>query len=188
MTWLPDRAEALEFLRTFVKQENLVRHMIATEAIMKELAKRLGGDEQLWGLAGLFHDLDLELVQGDMHKHGRKTAEILQEKGFPQEGIDAILAHNGDVLGCMPNNTFQYALSAAETITGLIVACTLVYPSKKIADVKAKSIRKRMKEPRFAARVNRDRIMLIEHTGLSLDEFIEISLRAMSGIAEELGL
>jgi len=186
--WIPDRNEALAFLRTCVKQENLVRHMIATEAIMKALARKLGGDEQLWGLSGLLHDLDLELVGGDMHRHARETARILEEKGLPREGIDAILAHNGDTLGIPPKGNFHHALSAAETMTGMVVACTLVYPSKKIADVKAGSIRKRMKEHRFAANVSRERIMLIEKTGLSLDELIDISLQAMSGVAAEIGL
>ncbi len=185
---LPGRQEALALLRQHVKQENLVRHMLATEAIMRALARRLGGDEELWGISGLLHDLDLEIVDNDMNRHARTTVGILQGIGFPQEGLDAILAHNGDVLGIQLRNNFELAMTAAETITGLVVACTLVYPTRKVADVQAASIRKRMKEKRFAANVNRDRILEIEKTGISLDELIDISLQAMRGVAADIGL
>jgi len=186
--WLPERSEALELLRHHVKQENLVRHCIATEAIMRSLARHFGEDEDLWGITGLLHDMDLELVGEDMHKHARKTVEILEGKGFPEAGLKAILAHNGDVLGVPMSNPFEHCLSAAETITGLVVACTLVYPSKKVADVKPKSIRKRMKEKRFAAAVNRDRIAAIEGAGLGLDEFIPLALEAMRTVGDDIGL
>jgi uncharacterized protein len=186
--WLPDRDEALSILREHIKTENLVRHMIATEAIMRALARHFGEDEELWGITGLLHDMDLEIIDDDMHRHGLRTAEILGERSFPPEGLHAILAHNGDIIGVEKEGLFDHALSAAETITGLIVACTLVYPSRKIADVKPKSIRKRMREKRFAANVDRDRIRLIEKTGLPLDDFIPVALSAMSDYAHEIGL
>lgn len=186
--WIPAREEAMQLLRTHIKTENLIRHMVATEAIMRALATRLQGDPDLWGITGLLHDLDLEIIDDDMHRHARTTADILGGKDFPAEGLQAILAHNGDVLGIEKDGNFDHALSAAETITGLIVACTLVYPSKKVADVKPKSIRKRMKEHRFAANVSRERIALIENVGISLDEFIVLSLEAMKGVGEEIGL
>ena len=119
--------------------------------------------------------------------HARVAAGILEEKGFSQEGIGAIVTHN-DELGVPRTTPFHWALSAAETITGLIVACTLVYPSRKIADVKPKSVRKRMKETRFAANVDRNRIMFCEKIGIPLDEFIVLSLEAMTSVADELGL
>lgn len=186
--WLPDRNEALALLRTHISQENLVKHMIATEVIMRSLARRLGEDEALWGIAGLLHDMDLEIVDGDMARHAIATTDILREKGFPAAGLQAILAHNGDVLGVEKSCSFDWCLSAAETITGLVVACTLVYPSRKVADVKLKSIRKRMKEKRFAAAVSRDRIRSIEEVGIGLEDFISLSLEAMKGAADELGL
>ncbi len=186
--WIPGREEALKLLRSHIRNENLVRHMVATEAIMRALAPRLEGDPELWGITGLLHDMDLEVIDNDMHRHARTTAGILEAKGFPPEGLQAILAHNGDVLGIEMSGNFDYALSAAETITGLIVACTLVYPSKKVGDVKPKSIRKRMKEHRFAANVSRDRIRLIDKVGIPLDEFIILALDAMKGVAEEIGL
>ena len=186
--WIPGREEALQLLRTHIKTENLIRHMVATEAIMRALAPRLQGDPELWGITGLLHDLDLEIIDNDMHRHARTAADILGPLGYPAAGLQAILAHNGDVLGLKKDGNFDHAPSAAETITGLIVACTLVYPSKKVADVKTKSIRKRMKEHRFAANVSRERIALIEEVGITLDEFIELSLDAMKGVAEEIGL
>ena len=188
MTWMPKRREALDFLAAHVSQDNLVKHCIATEAIMRGLARHFGEDEELWGISGLFHDLDLEKVGEDMTRHALVTAEILREKQFPEEGIHAILAHNSDVLEVPCETTFQICLTAAESITGLIVACALVYPSRKIADVAVKSIRKRMKEKRFAANVSRERIIRIEATGLSMDEFIALSLEAMVGVADEIGL
>lgn len=184
---LPDRSEAETLLRSYVKQENLVRHMIATEAIMRTLARKLGEDEELWGITGLLHDMDLELVSNDLSRHALETVRILGEKGYPEAGLNAILAHNAET-GAECTEPFHFALSAAETITGLVVACTLVYPSKKVADVKPKSIRKRMKEKRFAANVDRDCIRLIEKVGISLDDFIIISLDAMKGVGAELGL
>jgi uncharacterized protein len=186
--WLPDRDEALPFLKEHLKTENLVRHCIATEAILRALAQRLGHDEELWGITGLFHDMDLDLVDNDMNQHGRKTAQILEEKGFPEEGRQAILAHNGDVLDIPLVTPLDVALLAGETITGLVVATTLVYPSRKVADVKVKSIRKRMKEKRFAAGVDRDKVRKIEELGIPLDDFLNLALDSMRGVADEIGL
>ena len=186
--WLPEKKEALDLLRTHMKNENLVRHCVATEAIMRGLARSFDEDEDLWGITGLLHDLDLELVGDNMAAHARTTTEILEGKGYPEEGVKAILTHNGDVLGIPPETRFEHCLTAAETITGLVVACTLVYPSRKVADVKVKSIRKRMKEKRFAANVNRDRIRNIERVGMTVEDFIALSLEAMTGVAEDIGL
>jgi putative nucleotidyltransferase with HDIG domain len=186
--WLPDKSEALEFLRTYIKAENLIRHMIATDAIMRALARKLGQDENLWGITGLLHDMDLEIVDNNMKRHTRETARILEQKGFPPEGIEAIQSHNEEAGVVRISKPFHYALTAAETITGMVVACTLVYPSKKVADVQPKSIRKRMKETRFAANVNRESIMAVEKLGIPLDDFIGLSLEAMKGVAAEIGL
>ena len=186
--WIPARDEALGFLKSHLTTTNLVRHCIATEAIMRSLARRFGEDEELWGITGLFHDLDLDLVGDDMGRHGRTTVGILREKGYPEEGLQAILAHNGDVLGVPVETRFDKALLAAETTTGLVVATTLVYLSKKIADLKVKSVRKRMKEPRFAAGVDRSKVALCEEIGIPLAEFLEVSVEAMRGVADEIGL
>ena len=183
-----NRDEALELLKSYVHQENLIKHCLATEAIMRSLAERFGEDPEKWGIAGLLHDLDYEETYETPEQHARKTAEILKEKGFPQDMIDAILAHNAEVLGIERKTRFDYAITCSECITGLITATTLVYPDKKLASVKPKSITKRMKEKGFARSVNRDLIRLCEKIDIPLPEFAVISLEAMRGIADDLGL
>ena len=182
------REEALELLKSYVHQENLVKHCLATEAIMRSLAERFGEDPDKWGIAGLLHDLDYEETYETPGQHARKTAEILEEKDFPRDMIDAILAHNAEALGIERKTRFDYAITCSECITGLITATTLVYPDKKLASVKPKSITKRMKEKGFARSVNRDLIRLCEKIDIPLPEFAVISLEAMRTIADDLGL
>lgn len=182
------REAALELLHEYIQNPNLRKHCYASEAVMKALAVRLGDDPEKWGLAGLLHDLDVELVNADPETHGHVTAEILTKKGLDPEIIEAILLHNEYATDRKRATIFQHALAAGETITGLITATALVYPDKKISSVKAKSVQKRMKEKLFAASVNRDHILECEHTGIQLDEFIQISLDAMCSISEELGM
>jgi putative nucleotidyltransferase with HDIG domain len=183
-----NRERALELLKQHMAAENLRRHCLATEAIMRKLAQRLKKDEELWGLTGLVHDLDLELTRDDQSRHGLVAADMLAEEGFPPEAIQAIRTHNGEVLGISRQSDFDHALACAETITGLIVATAMVQPDKKVASVKPKSVKKRMKEKRFAENVNRDIIRECEHIGVPLEEFIPLSVEAMQEIAEELGL
>lgn len=188
MSQLLERDEALTLLKKHIKNNNLIKHCIATEAIMKKLAKRFSKDEDLWGITGLIHDLDLEITKDSLDKHAVTAVEMLKEYDYPKEGLKAILAHNGDVLNIEHETDFDYALTCAETITGLIVATALVYPDKKIKSVKPKSVRKRMKEKLFAKNVNRDSIMLCEKIDMALDDFILLSIEAMCEIDEELGL
>ena len=155
---------------------------------MQRLAGHFGEDEESWGIIGLLHDLDLESIDDDMKRHGETTAGWLSDKGFPEEALQAIRAHNGDILGVEPESRLDLALTAAESMTGLVSACALIYPSKKVADVKVKSLRKRMKEKRFAANVDRDRIRMHEKLGLEFDEFATLSLEGMVRAAEVLGL
>jgi putative nucleotidyltransferase with HDIG domain len=185
---LNDRKEALNLLNAKIRQPNLIKHCLATEAIMRALARRLGTDVELWGLTGLLHDLDLEQTRNDQREHARIGAEILKKAGFPEEGVSAILAHNGEVLGIERHTPLEHALACAETVTGLIVATALVQAEKKLASVKPDSVIKRMKEKRFAQNVNREIIRECENLGLELDDFIRLSLEAMQGIADELGL
>ncbi len=152
------------------------------------IAKRLGRDEDKWGLAGLLHDLDVEIVNADMYIHGKESARILTELNVDPEIIDAIRMHNESSAGEKRSKEFQHALAAGETITGLIVATTLVYPDKKLASVKPKSVVKRMKEKKFAASIRRENIMECELIGIPLPEFVEISIDAMRGISEKIGL
>lgn len=182
------RNEAEELLRKYVKNERMLDHSIASEAVLRALARRLGCDEERWGLAGLLHDIDIEVVGGDLSRHGLEAERILTEAGIDPEMVAAVKSHNEAVCGAARNTELQHALAAGETITGLIVATALVYPDKKIASVKVKSITKRMKEKAFAASVNRDTIRECEKIGLPLDEFVEISLGGMREIAERIGL
>ena len=182
------REDALGLLREHVQNENLVKHCLATEAIMRGLAERLGEDTETWGLVGLLHDLDFESTKDSPQEHTRKTVEVLSEKGLSEDALQAIREHNAEALGIPRQSRFGIALACSETITGLIVATALIYPDKKLASVKPKSVRKRMKETAFARKVNREIIRDCEQIGVPLDEFIELSLRAMQGIADQLGL
>ena len=182
------REEALDLLRGYVKNENMIKHCLASEAVMSALAERLGEDREKWALAGLLHDLDVEITDADLKIHGLKTVEILREKGIDPEIIEAIRLHNEDAHQDKRTSVFHHALAAGETITGLITATALVYPDKKLASVKTKSITKRMKEQAFARSVNRDIIRECELIGIPLPEFAALSLEAMRGIHEELGL
>ncbi|MHB0995267.1 MAG: HDIG domain-containing metalloprotein [Elusimicrobiales bacterium] len=183
------RETALELLRQHVGNENLVRHCLASEAVLRALAARLGADPELWGLAGLLHDIDVELTAGDPSRHTHEAARILGEHGLPPELIEAVQLHNEAAhAGRRRSDAFQRALAAGETVTGMITATALVYPDRKLASVKASSVTKRMKDKRFAASVDRGIIMECESLGLKLEEFVELSLRAMQGISGELGL
>jgi len=182
------RDEAEGLLKQHVQNERMLDHSYASEAVLRALARRLGRDEERWGLAGLLHDIDIEAVGGDLSRHGIEAERILTEAGIDPEIVTTVKMHNERVCGTTRSTEFQHALAAGETITGFIVATALVYPDKKIASVKVKSITKRMKEKAFAASVNRDTIRECEALGLSLDEFVEISLGAMRGVADRLGL
>lgn len=183
-----NREECLKLLAQYVQNPNMFKHCLASEAVLAKLAERLDQNKDKWATAGLLHDLDVEITHADLKVHGQKTAQILRELNFDDEIIDAIIRHNEESTDLRRNTPFHFALAAGETITGLITATTLVYPDKKIAGVKAKSIVKRMKEKAFAASVNRDIIMECEKLGLGLDEFAEISLEAMKSISSDLGL
>ncbi|MBN1533532.1 MAG: HDIG domain-containing protein [Spirochaetes bacterium] len=182
------REEAMALLQTYVKNDRMLKHSLASEAVMRALAARLGEDQDTWGIAGLLHDLDAEITEGDLSNHGLETEKILASQGYDPAIIDAVKMHNEAAHGMKRTTVFQHALAAGETITGLITATALVYPDKKVASVKPKSVVKRMKERAFAASVNRDTIMECERIGIPLAEFAAISIEAMQGIGEELGL
>lgn len=184
---LPTREQAVEILHEHLRGEYVLRHSRATEVIMRELAPRFDADPDLWGITGLLHDLDLELVGGDEHRHAKETVRILRERfDYPAEGLDAILAHNGDILGIPCKTRFDHALTAAESITGMVFAMALILPSKRLADVKTKSVTKRIKEPRFAANVSRERIGHHEQVGIDRASFCAIAVQSMQAIAGEL--
>ncbi len=183
-----NRSEAISLLHQYIQNENLRKHCYASEAVLRALAVRLGGDPEKWALAGLLHDLDVELVNADPKVHGLETARILTEEGVDPEIVEAVKLHNTEATGIPRTTVFQHALAAGETITGMITATTLVYPDKKLAGVKPKSVAKRMKEPKFAASVKREKIYECEDAGIPLNEFIRLSMDAMLEISDELGL
>jgi len=182
------RDEAWQLLNEHVHDDVLLKHSRETEVIMRALAKRLGKDEELWGVSGLLHDLDFETTRDTPDQHTTRTVEILSTHGFPPEALQAIRAHNWDNLGIERESEFDYALAAAESLTGILVAAALVQPDKKLASVKVKSVKKKLKSPAFARAVRREPIYDIEKVGLGLDEFIELSLGATNAIHDELGL
>lgn len=182
-----DRDMALKALRYNVKNENLVRHMLATEAIMRALARRFNENEDEWGLAGLLHDIDVEMTNGDLSIHSRPGAQMARDLGASEEVCHAILVHN-EKHGEPCVSLMDKALFCTDPLTGLITAAALVRPDKKLSGVEVKSIRKRFKEERFAAGANREQIAECSEIGLELDEFIALSLDAMKGVAGDLGL
>ncbi|MCF8057319.1 MAG: HDIG domain-containing protein [Desulfocapsa sp.] len=181
------REQALDLIHEHIANRNMINHCLASEAVLRSLAGHLGEDEEKWGLAGLLHDLDAE-SQPDLATHTHETVHILKERGVDPEIIEAIRLHNEKAHEDSRRTTFQHGLAAGETITGLVVAAALVYPDKKLASVKPKSVRKRFKEKAFARGANRDIIAECTHLGLEVNEFCDLALGAMQQIAEEIGL
>jgi len=181
-----EREEALNLVKKYVHTKNLVKHMIAVESCMTALAKHFDEDEKKWGIAGLLHDLDYETTKDNFPRHGFETAEILEEIGeISPDIIHAIKAHPGHI----PAETkMDWALYAADPLTGLIVAATLMHPSKDLNQVDTDFIMRRFKEKRFAAGANREQIKQCEKLGLSLEEFITLCLEGMREKKDELGL
>lgn len=179
-----ERSQALTLLHQYVKNPKMIMHCLASEAVLRSMARRLGEDEEKWGLAGLLHDLDVETT--DMNTHAMESARILKEKGVDEEVVEAIMLHNEDAQHAMQRSKkLHHALAAGETITGLIIATSLVYPDKMVQSVKPKSILKRMKEKAFAASVKRENILECEKAGIPLAEFAELALNAMKKLEQE---
>ena len=155
-----DRQAALESVRKNVVNENLVRHMLATEAIMRAIARRLGGNEDEWGLAGLLHDIDVELTGGDMAAHSKLGAGLARDLGAGEAVANAILCHN-EYHGVKAATPMEKALFCADPLTGLITAAVLVRPEKKIALLEATSVRKHFKEKSFAVGANREQTFFV---------------------------
>jgi len=183
-----ERDKALNLLKENLSNTNLQKHCFAVEAIMRALAERFRKDTEQWGLAGLLHDIDYEKTKDDPQKHSLIGAEMLKETGLSQEICEAVKTHN-EMHGLKPQSLMAKALFVADPISGLIVAATLVLPSKKINDLNVQNVLNRFKEKSFARGANREIIKKCEELlGLSLGEFTDIALTAMKGISEELGL
>jgi len=181
------RAQAIDLVKTNVFKKNVIFHMIAVEAIMRELAKHLGEDEEKWGLVGLLHDIDYEQTEKTPEKHSLLAENILGNV-VDADTIRAIKSHNFEHTGVRPDNKIEKGLIAADAVSGLIVACALVMPSKKLADVKAESISKKFKDKDFARGAHRERILFCEQIGIPKDRFFEIAQKGLKDSASEIGL
>jgi len=181
-----DREEILDSIHGNVQDKNMIKHMLATEAIMRALARKLGEDEEEWGITGLIHDIDVELVEGDMNSHGRLSADIAHELGANGTMVHAILCHN-EAHGVPRETKLDKALFCADPLSGLITAAALVRPDK-LSGLTTKSVMKRFREISFAAGVNREQVAECQKIGLELEEFISLGIEAMKGIASELAL
>ena len=184
---LHTREEAIDLLRTHTENENLVKHMLAVEAAVRAYARKFGEDESLWGITGLLHDFDYE-KHPTPEEHPMFGVRILEEKGYPEEMIHAIKAH-ATYLGVPRESLLDKTLFAVDELTGFIVAVTLMRPSRKLADLKASSVRKKMKQKGFARNVSREDIETgVGELGVDLGEHIAFVIGAMSDIADDLGL
>lgn len=179
-----NKTEAVEFLKTNLSNQNMIKHCLASGAVMRALAIRLGQNLEEWEVVGILHDADAEKTPAE--RQGATVGEWLVNK-LSSEQVHAMAAHN-EATGVVCATNFDWALYASEKLTGLIVATTLVLPSKKLADVTVENVLRRFKEKGFAKGASRENIIKCEKLGLSLEEFVGICLPAMQEIAPELGL
>ncbi|HOZ16398.1 MAG TPA: HDIG domain-containing protein [Candidatus Portnoybacteria bacterium] len=189
-----NREEAFKLIQEKIQNQNLIKHCLAVEACMKEFAAHFnehpafgGTSIEKWGLAGLLHDIDYELTKDNLQQHSIIGAEMLEKSGLDKEICDAVRTHN-EMHGIKPETLMAKVLLPVDPLTGLIIASTLVLPSKKIIDVTAENILNRFKEKGFAKGASREIISKCSETGLTLEQFVEIGLEAMKGIAGKLGL
>ena len=188
------RQEVWELVTEYTKSESLIHHMLAVEAAMRAYARKYGEDEETWGAVGLVHDFDYERYPSmdadtpDNQKHCLAGAEILRQKGWPEDLVHAVLSH-ATYSGVKPETRMEKTLYAVDELTGLVTAVALVRPSKNIADVNVKSVRKKWKDKAFAAAVDREEIArAAADLGVDLEEHIQVVLSALQDIAPELGL
>lgn len=181
------REEALTLVNEYVKNQNLVKHMIAAEAIMRYLARHFGENEEEWALAGLLHDIDVEITNADLTIHSKVGGEILEKAGVPANIVRAVVSHN-PVHGVLPESRMEKALFATDPLTGMITTVALVRPDKKLASVETKSVMKRIPEKRFAAGVRREDMATCAEFGFELEDFISLGIEAMQSVSDELGL
>ena len=180
-----DRGTALSILYEFTKTDSLRKHAYAVESAMRAYANKFGENEDLWGSVGLIHDFDYEMYPD---KHPTKGNEILQERGVHEDIRTAILSHA--TFTNTPRETLMAkTLYAVDELCGFLIAVTLVRPTKALSDVKVKSVKKKMKDKRFAAKVNRDEIREgAEELGIDFDEHVTFVVKALSSVAKEIGL
>ncbi len=184
------REMAFQIVDTNIENKNLVRHCVAVEAAMRAIARHFNQDEELWGLAGLLHDADWEKTTQDVEQHTQETTKWIKAAGEENEQlIRAIHAHNYHVNGIEPKTKMEWALFTCDELTGLITATALMQPNKSLTEVELSSVKKKFKNKKFAAAIDRDQIALCEEKlGIPLDEYIELVLNSMKQSASQLGL
>jgi putative nucleotidyltransferase with HDIG domain len=181
-----NRSEAMNIVREYVKNENLIRHMLAVEAAMRFYATKFGEEEEVWGMTGLLHDFDWE-IHPTLELHPQAGAPILEQQGVPKVVIQAVLSH-ADHTGVLRLSRMEKGLYACDEITGLITAVALVRPSRSLADLTSQSVKKKWKDRAFAAGANREEISkATEDFGIELWEHVDNVILAMREIAPELG-
>lgn len=182
-----NREGALKLLNEKIKNQNLIKHCLAVEACLKDLALNFKENEEKWALAGLLHDIDYEETKDNSQKHSLIGAEMLEKIGLEKEITEAVKAHN-EAHGIVPETKLAKSLYCVDPLTGLIVAATLVLPSKKINDLTVKNILNRFGEKSFARGAKREVILKCSEISLSLEQFVEICLKAMQKINGQLNL
>lgn len=191
MADIPTRAETLDLMHEYTESLSLRKHMYAVEAAMRAYAEKSGADIELWGITGLIHDFDYERWPNDAHsptdEHPSTGVAILREQGWPEEVLDAVMAH-ADYTNVPATTPLAKTLRAVDELAGFIMACALIRPTR-ISDLGAKSVKKKLKDKRFAAGVNREDIREAQEAlGEDLTEHIDFVIEAMRGIADQLGL
>jgi len=183
----PTRADAYALLTEYNRNDRLIKHALAVEAVMRHMARKLGHDEEKWGVIGLVHDLDYEKYPDE---HCRKTGEILRARGWPEDYVRAVLSHAwGICTDVEPQHEMENVLYAIDELTGLVIAVALVRPSKSLEDLTAKSVQKKWKDRAFAAGADRDVIEKgAQRLGVELSVLIEDTIAGMRPVARELGL
>lgn len=183
-----NKEEAFKLLNDMVQNKNLVRHGVAVEAIMRALAKRFGESKEEWGIVGLLHDADYEVTDKDPKRHTLVISEKLADLGVSEKIINAIKAHS-DEIKPEKGNLLEKAVYAADELSGLITACALVQPDKKLSSVSVESVMKKFPNKSFAAGAVREQILTCKDAlGITLQEFVELSLKAMQQVSDDLGL
>jgi putative nucleotidyltransferase with HDIG domain len=183
----PTREQAFELLKEFNQTDSLIKHALTVEAVMRHFARKRGADEEKWGIIGLVHDLDYEKFPD---QHCRKTEEILRQREWPEEYIRAVVSHGWGICSeVQPESEMEKVLYAVDELTGLVTTSALVRPSKSVMDMEAASVRKKWKDKRFAAGVNRS---IIEKgaamLGVDLNDLIAETILGMRAVAEKIGL
>jgi putative nucleotidyltransferase with HDIG domain len=184
---VPNREEAYQLLTEYNKSDSLIKHALAVEGVMRYFARKRGEDEEKWSVIGLVHDLDYEQFP---EEHCHKSEEILKEKGWPEEYIRAVVSHGWGLCSEVePQTELEKVLYAIDELTGLVVTTALVRPSKSVMDVKVKSVKKKWKDKRFAAGVDRSIIEKgAQILGMEVSDLIADTLSGMQEVAEEIGL